>query len=255
MKTVALIALNTNKEILRDRILYGLIVFAVFFIGISVALGQLSYAEQARISLDFGLAGIQISALMVAIFVGSTLVAKELDKRTIFTLLPHAVSRWEFLLGKFCGMVIVLAIILTCLFALVFGVTSFLQFEFNTSVAFSLLGILLESMVLLSTTIFFGVFTTPLMSVIFSMSIFIIGHWLSDLVFFAKKSEIPEFLAFAKFVTYVVPDLDRFNWKEAAAYAQAIDHSEVITASFYGLFWMMTYLVFGMLIFRRRDFV
>jgi ABC-type transport system involved in multi-copper enzyme maturation permease subunit len=254
MKAIFLIALNTNKEILRDRILYGLIVFAIFFIGVSVALGQLSYAEQARISLDFGLAGIQLSALMVAIFVGSTLVARELEKRTIFTLLPHAVSRWEFLLGKFFGMVIVLGIILLGLFCVVIGVTLVLKFDFNSAIAFALFGILLEAMVLLSATILFGVFTTPFMAVTFSISLFIIGHWLSDLMFFAKKSESPEFISFAKFITYVVPDLERFNWKYAASYAEVLDRSEVISAGFYGMFWMVIFLCMAMFIFRRRDF-
>lgn len=254
MKTILLIALNTNKEILRDRVLYALIVFAVFFICVSVALGQLSYAEQARISLDFGLAGIQFSALMVAIFVGSTLVARELEKRTIFTLLPHAVSRWEFLLGKFFGMVIVLGIILLGLFVVVIGVTFVLNFKFNNSIAFALFGILVEAMVLLSATILFGVFTTPFMAVTFSISVFLIGHWLSDLMFFANKSGSQGFVQFAKFVTYVCPDLERFNWKDAASYATAIDHSEVISAGFYGMFWMIIFLSFAMFIFRRRDF-
>jgi len=255
MKNIWLIARNTNKEILRDRILYGLIVFAFFFIFVSAALGQLSYAEQARISLDFGLAGIQISALLVAVFVGCTLVSKELEKRTIFTLLSHAVTRSEFILGKFFGMFLVLLTILSGLFILVFGVVLMLDFPFNAGIALALYGILLEAVLLLSATIFFGIFTTPMMSVTFSISLFLIGHWLSDLMFFAKKSESEEFIAVAKAITYAIPDLERFNWKNLASYASPISPSEVVSASFYGISWMFIYLCLGMIIFRRRDFV
>ena len=111
-------------------------------------------------------------------------------------------------MGKFFGMVIVLSIILLGLFGVVFGVTLILKFDFNNSIAIALFGILLESMVLLSATILFGVFTTPFMAVTFSVSLFLIGHLLSDLMYFAKQSDFAEFLAFAKFVSYVVPGLE-----------------------------------------------
>jgi ABC-type transport system involved in multi-copper enzyme maturation permease subunit len=255
MKTILLIAKNTCKEILRDRILYGLIVFAALFIFVSVALGQLSYAEQSRISLDFGLAGMQISALLVAVFVGSTLVSRELEKRTIFTLLTHAVSRPEFVLGKFLGMLQVIFIILTGLFVIVVGVGIVVNFQINASILYSILGIFIEAMILLAVTIFFGVFTTPMMSVIFTISVFLIGHFLSDLLFFATKSESESFLAMAKTISYVFPDLERLNWKEAAAYASPIEFFEVAKSSAYGLAWVGIYLTLATFIFRRRDFV
>lgn len=254
MKTLWLIARNTNKEIMRDRILFGLIVFAILFISMSVALGQLSYTEQGRISLDFGLAGIQISALLVAVFIGSTLVSKELEKRTIFTLLSHAVTRPEFILGKFLGMVQVLLIILSGLFCVVLGVTLVLNFPFNFEILLALFGVLIEALILLAVTIFFGVFTTPLMAVVFTIGVFLIGHWLSDLMFFATKSESEAFQAGARFIAYTFPDLERFNWKEAASYASPVPMGEIFQASFYGLGWIFVYLCLAIIIFRRKDF-
>ncbi len=255
MKTIWLIARNTSKEIIRDRILYGLVAFAIIFISVSVALGQLSYTEQARISLDFGLVGIQLSSLLVAIFVGSTLVSRELEKRTIFTLLAHAVTRPQFILGKFTGMVRVLFLILLGLFGVVLLVAYILDFPYTSAITVALYGIFLEAMLILAVTIFFGVFTTPMMTVIFSISVFLIGHWLADLMFFAKKSQSESFESFATVVTYLVPDLERFNWKSAAAYSTATSGQEILASSLYGVGWMGVFLCLGILIFRRRDFV
>src|SRR4051812_34634381 len=99
MKPVWIIAKNTYREIIRDRILYGIVVFALMLVGLSLALGQLTFAEQAKISADFGFIGIQLSAVVLAIFVGSSLVAKEIEKQTILTLLARPITRTQFLLG------------------------------------------------------------------------------------------------------------------------------------------------------------
>src|SRR5688572_2314631 len=118
MKSVWLIANNTYREIIRDRILYGLVVFAILLIGLSLALGQLSFAEQTRLTIDFGLMGVHLSSVILSIFVGSTLVAREIEKRTIFTLLSHAVTRPQFIVAKLFGMTLVVATISACLAAI-----------------------------------------------------------------------------------------------------------------------------------------
>ena len=101
MKAIWIIANNTFREIIRDRILYGLVVFALLLIGVSLVLGQLSFAEQMRISIDFGFAAIHFSAVILSIFIGSTLVSKEIDKKTVMTLLARPITRFQFLFGKF----------------------------------------------------------------------------------------------------------------------------------------------------------
>src|SRR4051812_6925954 len=107
MHILWVIAKNTFREIIRDRILYGLHIFAILLIGFSLVLGELSFAEQTRISINFGLAGIHLSAITLSIFIGSSLVAKEIEKQTILTLLARPVSRLQFLVGKYLGLIMV----------------------------------------------------------------------------------------------------------------------------------------------------
>src|SRR5436305_70886 len=104
MRAIYVIAVNTFHEIIRDRILYGILVFALLLIGISLALGQLSFAEQSRISANFGFTGIHLAAAILAIFIGSSLVSREIEKRTIMTLLVRPLSRTQFIIGKFLGL-------------------------------------------------------------------------------------------------------------------------------------------------------
>ena len=105
MNAVRVIAINTFREIIRDRILYGILVFALLLIGLSLALGQLSFAEQSRISANFGFTGIHLSAAILAIFIGSSLVAREIEKRTIMTLLVRPLTRTQFITASFLGSV------------------------------------------------------------------------------------------------------------------------------------------------------
>ncbi len=221
----------------------------------SLALGQLSYAEQARISVDYGLMGIHLSAVLLSIFVGSTLVARELDKRTIMTLLSHAVTRREFILGKYLGMMLVLLVVLTGLFAILLLVLSQMEFKVTLAVPIVFWGTILESMILLAVTVFFGVITTPMMAVSFSLGTFLMGHWIGDLNFFASKSESEVFKIFSQVVQYLVPNLERFNWRSQVTYNEVLTAKALTEASVYGIAWVGLFLIVGIFLFRRKDFV
>ena len=154
MKKIWIIAVNTSKEVFRDRILYGLVIFAVLLVFVSLLLGELSFAEQARIITDMGLLAAQLGCAMLAVFVGSSLVWRELEKQTVLTLLSKPVSRAKFLAGKFVGLTIVL--IVTDL--LISGLLGFILHFFGKVFWYQFFicqaGILLESLLLLSFTIF-----------------------------------------------------------------------------------------------------
>jgi Cu-processing system permease protein len=183
-RPVSVIAFNTFREIIRDRILYGIVVFALLLIGVSVVLGELSFAEQARISADFGFTGIQISACVLAIFVGSTLVAREIEKQTVLTLLAKPVTRSQFILGKFLGLALVVTAIMLGLAVVLALLLIFLGFTLELSFPIALLGILMEALFLISLALFFGTFARPMMTVVFAVSFFLIGHWVDSLDFF-----------------------------------------------------------------------
>ena len=255
MRSIWIIAINTYREIIRDRILYGIVVFALLLIGISLALGQLSYAEQARISADFGFTGIQLSAAILAIFAGSSLVAREIEKQTVLTLLARPVSRAQFLVGKFVGLSLVVLTVIAGLAIVLAGLLYFLDLKIHESFFVALLGIVLEAMVLTSLALFFGSFARPIMTVIFTASIFMMGHWVKSLDFFIKRSESESFKILGKTVSQVIPNFERFNWRSAPIYDWKIPGQEVAASVGYGVGWVLILMVLTIFIFRRRDFV
>lgn len=250
---IYIIAKNTYIEVIRDRILYGLLVFAVLLIGLSLILGQLTFAEQARITANFGFAAIHISAVILSIFVGSTLVSREIEKKTILTLLARPVSRTQFIVGKALGLMSVIFMAITLLSIVLIGLFYAMGLNINLSFLIGLYGIFLEAAVLLSFTIFFGSFASPMMAVSFSIGIFLIGHWLDSLKFFSEKGASASFVYFAKGVQIALPNLELFNWRSLFIYSETIPFRNVGISSVYGGAWCLFLITIAAVILRRRD--
>lgn len=252
-KVVHIIAKNTYREIIRDRILYGLVVFAVLLIGLSIVLGQLSYAEQTRITINFGFAAIHLSAAILSIFVGSTLVGRELEKKTILTLLARPITRAQFLIGKSVGLISVIAVV-TLILAMVLALILYsLETYVNPQFFVGLYGVLLEAAILLSFTIFFGSFSSPMLAVSFSIGVFLIGHWLNSLKYFADKSSSVVFKNFATVVQSCLPNLEFFNWRSLYVYNDAIPVHDVLYSSGYSFAWCTLLITISAIILQRRD--
>ena len=255
MKASMIVAMNTFREIIRDRVLYGLIVFALLLIGVSLVLGELSFAEQSRISMNFGLVGIHLSAFTLSVFIGSTLVSREIEKQTVLTLLVRPVSRMQFLLGKFFGLMMVTTVVIASLSLCLALLATALQWPIGGSFLIALIGILFESFVILSLTMFFGMISKPTLAVSCSVGLFLIGHWVNDLIFFAEKGTSQAFKYFAYFVYYVVPDLERFNWRSFVIYNDFLPTDLFVKALLYGVCWSIALLSLSGILFRKKDFV
>lgn len=255
MNSILIIAGNTFREVIRDRILYGLVVFALMLLFLSVALGQLTFDENLRLSANFGFTGIHIATIVLAVFVGSTLVSKEIDKQTILTLLARPISRAQFILGKAMGLLSVLLVVAAGLALILSIFLYFLKFNFTFEYPIAIAGILFEAAVLLSVALFFGSFSRPMMTVIFTISAFLLGHWVDSLHYFVTKSESSAFKVIGTIVGYIVPNLERFNWRAAPVYGANIPLNEVASAAGSMVGWVMLLISATVLIFRRRDFV
>lgn len=255
MKSIWIIAFNTYREIIRDRVLYAIFVFAIMLIGLSLALGQLSFAEQSRITTSFGLAAIQLSAAVLSIFLGSSLVTKEIEKKTIMTLLVRPLTRLQFLLGKSLGLLMLQLTVMTVLASVLVAIFLMTRIEVNTQMFVALHGILLEAIVLLGVALFFSIFAAPMMVVAFTIGLFLIGHWLGSLVFFMNKSKENTFAEIIGWlVPKVIPDLERFNWRAAVIHADPIVWNEVGVSTLHSLAWFVFLIILAGWIFNRRDF-
>src|SRR2546426_9203591 len=110
MRRAGVVALNTFREAVRDRVLYNLVFFALLMMVAAIAVGQISIGIEQTVIVSLGLSAISVIGLLISVFIGVALVSKEMDKRTLYTLLAKPVRRWEFLLGKFAGLVLTLAV-------------------------------------------------------------------------------------------------------------------------------------------------
>jgi Cu-processing system permease protein len=257
MRSISIIAVNTFREVIRDRILYGIIVFALLLISLSVVLGGLSFTEQAKISADFGFAGIQIGAAILSIFVGSTLVAKEIEKQTILTLLARPITRTQFLIGKFAGLILVILTVMAGLAAVLAGLLISFGLKIDSLFFIALFGVVLESLVLVSITLMFGVVSRPAMTVIFASAMFLIGHWVSSFEGLMKLRSIAAdpITVYGSKIAKIVPNLETFNWRSAPIYNSPVPSADILFATLYAAGWVIVFLSITSLAFRRRDFV
>jgi Cu-processing system permease protein len=253
MKPIFVIAFNTFREILRDKILYGFLIFAVFFIFISLALGQLSYAEQVRITQSFGTSAMQLSAVFLSILLGCMLLPREIEKKTILTILVRPLTRWQFLLGKtlgLFGMISVVGVGLACIMALVMMLAGAQGLENLIPVV---VGVLLESLVMLGATLLLSTFSRPILVSCMSIGIFMIGHWQSTLSQLTQSSDSTPILAVKWLTEFFMPDLEVFNWKGLLIYQDTLNYETIIFAFIYGVGWFMVFMLIAAFGFEREE--
>lgn len=254
MKKIVVIALNTFKENLRDKILYNLVFFALLLIGSAVLLSNLTMGEQTKIIKDIGLASINLFGVLIAIFVGIGLVSKEIEKRTIYTIIAKPVPRYQFLLGRYGGLAITLfvntAIMVVGFFLiLLLGKTSP---DLGLIKAIGL--IYIELLVIVAAAVLFSTFTTPTLSASFTLALYVIGHLTADLRVFGARFQNDLTKELLEGLYYTLPNLEYFNVKGQAAHGVPVALSYLFSASAYGVVYSAGLLVLACVIFQRRDF-
>lgn len=255
MNVIVTIAINTFREIIRDRILVVIGIFGLLLFGLSLLLGELSFAEEGRIAADFGLAGIHLSCIILSVFIGSQLVWKEIEKQTILTILVRSVNRVQFLIGKFLGMAGVLFIIELGFLIILMIFFLKVKMPINTVFFQAALGVFFESLVILSFTFLFGVISKPILTMMYVIGFFLIGHWVESLVYFANKSESQGFQLFEKIIKYTVPNLERFNWRGLVSYNEVVSLNEILWALGHTFLWVVILFLISLMLFERKDFV
>ncbi len=248
------ICINTFRETVRDRILYNLLAFALLMIGSTVYLATLTIAEHVKIVTDFGLAAISLFGVIIAIFVGIGLVFKELDKRTIYTVLSKPISRYEFVLGKYLGLLLTLLVNLVIMATGLILILKLFGDVLTPSLFWAIYFIYLELMVITALTIFFSSFTTPTLSAMFTLGLFVIGHLSLDLKLLGAKSESLMVRYLSKLIYYSLPNLENFNLKGVVVYQMSVSPEKILLVTGYGLLYVMVLLVLAMVIFQKRDF-
>ncbi len=250
---IGAIAFNTVRELVRSKLLYTLLLFAGLLIAGSIAIAQLTIGGWERIITDVSLAAIEIVGLLVAVLIGVSVVAGEVEKRTIYPTLAKPVSRGAFLFGRYAGLSAILALMTAIMLALLWLTLRLSGYALSGTALAAASLILIELFVMASVALFFSSFTTPILASAFSLSLFLIGHLLSDLRAFGERSKNPAARALVEGAARVLPDLELLNLKGHAANGLSVGGRFVAASAVYGLAYAGLLLVLSIAVFRRRD--
>src|SRR5882672_11388583 len=218
------IATNTFREAVRDRVLYNLVAFVILMAGAAVLVGQISINMERLVVINLGLAAVSLFGVVIAIFIGIGLVSKEIEKRTLYTVLSRPVRRWEFIVGKFLGLAGTLVVNTLFMAIGVFGALLYVAHRFSKPdgmILVALYFIVLEFMILCSLTLLFSSFSSPLLSAVFAFSLFVIGSFADDLRGFAGLTHgLTRW--FATGAAYLVPNFSALNVISAVEHQQPV---------------------------------
>ncbi len=249
------IAANTFREAVRDRVLYNLVAFALLLVGAALLVGKISIGLERIVLINLGLSAITVFGVVLSIFIGIGLVSKEIDKRTLYTVLARPVRRWEFLLGKYLGLTATLIVntFFMCvgLFAALLSVTRSLS-QTDLPILIAVYFILLEFLIITAVAILFSSFSTPIFSAVFSFAMFVVGSFSDDLRGFAGMSEgIQRQIAYA--LTYAVPNFAAMNVASQVAHGVRLPLALILHNTLYAIFYSGMALSAAVLIFERRN--
>jgi ABC-type transport system involved in multi-copper enzyme maturation permease subunit len=254
---IATIASNTFREAVRDRVLYNLLVFAVLMMGAALLLGQISIDIERLFLINMGLTAISLFGVLIAIFIGIGLVSKEIEKRTLYTILSRPVRRWEFVIGKFLGLVgtlIVNVSFMTIAFFAALLSVSYYRFQKGDELLLlAIFFIILEFIVITALATLFSTFSSPILSAVMSFALFIIGSFADDLRGMAMMAHgVTSHLV--RFAVYLVPNFSSFNIINSVARQQGVSAALVLHNTAYAILYSLAVLCGAVLIFERRNF-
>ena len=232
---VWVLAQNTYREAVRDKLLYNLLLFAAVMIFSSIVLAKLHLGYDERIYRDVGLSVIAMFGALIAIFVGINLVYREISQKTVYAMLAKPVRRWEFMLGKYLGLISLLVLEVGIMSSFFLCVLLYKGSPWEWSMVWAILFIFFELALITAVAIFFSSFTTPYLAGMFTVGLWIIGHLLADIRDFGNLPDAEGIRPITQALYWGLPNLDRLDLKGPAAAGQVIELGTVLGRALYAL--------------------
>jgi ABC-type transport system involved in multi-copper enzyme maturation permease subunit len=266
VRAIGWIALNVFRESVRDKVLYNLVFFAILMIGASYLIGQLTAGQDVKIIKDLGLAAISVFGLFIAIFIGIGLVSKEVEKRSIYSLLSKPIRRSDLIVGKYLGLLLTLAVNVAVMAMALYAVLAYLGWKLapaagaweapavDPSLLKAVFLTYVELALVTAIALFFSTFSTPILSAALTFGLFVAGRLSSDLRNFDEVVQSPVVAKIAHALYWVLPNLTSFDVRGQVVHGQPVPAGHILLASGYGALYIAALLVPSAVIFSRRDF-
>lgn len=250
------VAVNTFREAVRDRVLYNLVVFAFLMIGAAILVGQVSVGIDRLVIINLGLSAISFIGLVMAVFIGVGLVYKEIEKRTLYSLLAKPVRRWEFLVGKYFGLLLTLAVNTSFMTLGLAGALYYVGHPFvrsDVSVLIAVYFILLQLALVTAIALFFSCFSSPMLSTVFTLTIYVTGVFAKDIREFGNLTHNRTMEGLTRLVYYLVPNFHNFNVIGAAGHGDSVPLTLILQNTLYAVLYATFVLIAAGAVFSRRN--
>jgi ABC-type transport system involved in multi-copper enzyme maturation permease subunit len=267
MKATAAIALNVFRESVRDKVLYNLVLFAILMMGGSYLLGQLTAGQDVKIIKDLGLSAVSVFGLFIAIFIGIGLVSKEVERRSVYSLLSKPIHRYQLILGKYAGITLTLVVNILIMTLAFYAVLLYTAWGINATVQsawdapaldpalLKAIGLILVELLLVTAiALFFSTFSTPMLSAALTFAFFVAGHFSTDLRNFDQVVNSPAAVRLARGLYWVLPNLGQFDVKSQVVHGQPVPLGYMALTAAYAALYTAMLLTLAVLVFSRRDF-
>jgi ABC-type transport system involved in multi-copper enzyme maturation permease subunit len=267
MSATMAIALNVFRESVRDKVLYNLLLFAILMMAASYLIGQLTAGQDVKIIKDLGLSATSVFGLFIAVFIGIGLVSKEVERRSVYSLLAKPIHRYQMVVGKYGGLALTLVVNVAIMAAALYAVLAYMargvpaEVEkawdapaLDPAILKAIVLILLELMIITAMALFFSTFSTPILSAALTFGLFVVGHFSTDLRNFEQVVNSPATAKLARGLYWILPNLAQFDVKAQVVHAQPVPFGYIALASAYAAVYIGVLLVAAVAIFSRRDF-
>jgi len=254
MRVIWLVAVNTFKETVRNKVLYNILLVAAVVLLLAMSFGDLSVMSRVQVMSDFGLATMSLTGLLLAVFIGVAVLGSEIADKTVYGVLCKPVDRVMFITGKFAGLFVTL-LINFLLIALIFvaAITIMTGRAPQPAIFDAVLLLMVEMAVIIAAAIFWSCFTTPTLAAIFTLAFYVAGH-LNDLITLSADVQTNPFLKGVLVVLhYALPNLEFFNIRTQVVFGLTIADGHVMFAAVYGGLYTALLLLFASLLFARKD--
>ena len=256
MRRAGIVALNTFREAVRDRVLYNLVFFALLMMAAAVVVGQISIGIEESVIVSLGLSAISVIGLLISVFLGVALVSKEMEKRTLYALLAKPIRRWEFLVGKFGGLVLTLAVNTAAMalgLVLVMLSVNHSLGRSDATVLVAVYFIWLKLGLIVALALLFSCYTTPLLAILFTAGLYIVGLYVEELRNLPVEVMTPAMAALTKWLSYLLPNFENFNVMAMAAHGRAVPGTLILENTLYAVVYCTIVLTVASVVFSRRN--
>lgn len=251
-RPIAVIALNTFRETVRDKLLYSLVGFAGLVIAASLLAGSVSLGQDVRVIQDFSLTAMFVFLLIIILFIGTQLLRREVERKTIYLVLSKPISRESFFLGKYFGLCLTVTVSALIMAVIFFSLLYYKTHVFPAAALWAVGFLILEAWLLTAVGLLFGSFASPISSAIYTFTLALIGHSSTTIWQVAEKA--PSVLSYLlKFIYFIFPNLEKFNLRNEVIFNFQPDLTQILLVIGYFVGYTTVLLILGILAFRRHE--